>query len=113
MARGKIDALDRLMLAGAWTDAALSLVELELPMWRPRRLIYDSEEWLCSLSRHCDVPIELDETADGRHASLPLAILLAFVEAKRLPVIRELASVPFVRQVGTEPAHVICCDNFG
>ena len=110
---GKTPHLAGLAAAEAWTDVALSLVDLELPMWRPRRLVYDNEEWLCSLSRHCHVPIELDETADGQHASLPLAILLAFVDAKRLLPIREFASVPSVRQVQTEPAHVICCDNFG
>ena len=29
--------IDRLMKSGAWTDAALALVELELPQWKLRR----------------------------------------------------------------------------
>jgi hypothetical protein len=69
--------------AGAWTDAALRLVELELPEWTIRRLIRDDGAWICSLSRHCEVPIEFDDTAEAVHESLPLAILTAFVEAQR------------------------------
>jgi hypothetical protein len=97
----KIARLDRLVRAEAWTDAALSIIELELPMWRPRRLVYDDGEWLCSLSRHPEVPIELDETADGQHEMQPVAILLSFVEAKRLLTAIELAGAPSVPQVGT------------
>jgi hypothetical protein len=38
--------LDRLVAAGAWADAALVLIELELPAWRLRRLIRQDDEWL-------------------------------------------------------------------
>src|SRR5712671_1331520 len=61
--------------AGAWTDAALGLVELELPEWTVRRLIRDDGTWLCSLSRHCEIPIEFDDTAEAVHESLPLGHL--------------------------------------
>jgi hypothetical protein len=108
----KIVRLERLVLAEAWTDAALSIIELELPMWRPRRLVYDDGEWLCSLSRHPEVPIELDETADGQHEMQPVAILLSFVEAKRLLTAIELAGAPSVPQVRPAAAHLFCCDNF-
>jgi len=109
---GRTVPIDHLIEAQAWTDAALSLIEFELPMWRPRRLIYDSGEWLCSLSRHCDMPIEFDDTADGRHELRPLAMLISLVEAKRTLTATELAyrtSVPQVRPTATYP---VCCDNF-
>jgi hypothetical protein len=75
--------LDWLIDANAWTDAALTLVEFELPQWHPRRLVRDESEWLCTLSRQPAVPLEFDQTAEGRHQLLPLAILLALLQAKR------------------------------
>ena len=36
---------------GAWTDAALALIDLELPQWQFRRIAYDEGEWSCALSR--------------------------------------------------------------
>ena len=48
---GKTERLQQLIKMGAWTDAALALIELELPQWRVRRLAYDDSEWYCSLSR--------------------------------------------------------------
>jgi hypothetical protein len=38
---GKTITLDRLIEAGAWADAAITLVGFELPNWRLRRLVYD------------------------------------------------------------------------
>ena len=108
----RIERLERLAVAEAWTDAVLALLELELPMWRPRRLICDGGEWVCSLSRHREVPIELDETAEGRHEALPLAILLSLIEAKRLLAPSGFVAVPSVPQVQTEAAQTLCCDNF-
>ncbi|WP_439360981.1 hypothetical protein [Bradyrhizobium sp. DASA03007] len=109
---GKAAAFDRLILAEAWTDAALALIELELPMWRLRRLVYDGGEWVCSLSRHPDVPIEFDEPAEERHESGAVAILLSLIEAKRLLAAAQrvsLPSVPHVRPIAADP---FCCDNF-
>jgi hypothetical protein len=109
---GKATAFDRLILAEAWTDAALSLIELELPMWRLRQLVYDGGEWVCSLSRHPHVPIEFDEPAEERHEMRAVAILLSLIEAKRLLAATELVSVPSVPQVQPIAAHPLCCDNF-
>jgi hypothetical protein len=115
MARtGGVARLQRLIRAEAWVDAVLSLVELELPMWRPRRLIHDGGEWVCSLSRHPEMPIELDATADGRHHAPAVAMLLALIEAKRLLMGCEPVGATSVPQVAPEPAaYVLCCDNFG
>jgi hypothetical protein len=113
MARaGRAARLDRLVHAEAWIDAVLCLIELELPAWRPCRLVYDGGEWLCSLSRHPEVPFEFDDTVDGRHAAPALAILLSFIEAKRLLTSSERVSAPSVPQVRPTAADPFCCDNF-
>ena len=67
---GKTITLDRLIEAGAWADAAIALVRLELPNWSLRRLVYEDGEWLCSLSRQPNLPIFLDEPGEGSHAVL-------------------------------------------
>jgi hypothetical protein len=103
--------LDQLTEIGAWSDAALALIELELPAWKVRRLVCEDGVWLCSLSRQPNMPIEFDDTADAYHEALPLAILGAFVEARRrASVIRDvLQTVPRIR---TTSGHTVCCDNF-
>jgi len=110
---GKPTPIDQLIRAGAWTDASLAIVEFELPMWTLRRLIFDAGEWFCSLSRHPNVPIEFDDTADGRHEARAITILLSFVEAKRqLAAVTagiNQASVPRIR---SKPIYPFCCDNF-
>jgi hypothetical protein len=70
----------------AWVDAVRVLIDVELPQWKCRRLLYDERNWNCSLSRFSDLPIELDDTADGQHEALSPAILLAFVEACRVTI---------------------------
>ena len=101
----------QLVDSGAFADATLALVALELPPWRLRRLIHDEGEWHCAFSKELGVPIELDEMAEATHAVLPLAMLGALLEACRhgLP-----AAVPFSTAAAREPAagHAICCDNF-
>lgn len=77
------DDLKRLIGSGAWTDAALTLVDLELPQWHLRRLVKDDGEWLCTLSRRQGLPLEFNELVETRHELLPLAILSALLQAKR------------------------------
>jgi hypothetical protein len=101
-----------LVKASAWTDAALALIELELPQWKLRRLVYEDGEWSCALSRQPNLPVELDETADANHESLPLAILCAFVEARRCSRAGYEPRAASVRQVRLTPGHSVCCDNF-
>jgi hypothetical protein len=104
--------LERLIESCAWTDAALALVELELPQWKLRRLVFEDGEWHCTLSKQLSLPAELDETTDASHEILPLAILIAFIEALR----QSLAShEPLPRTVPPiQPAqdYPLCCDNF-
>jgi hypothetical protein len=108
---GKAARIDQLIAAGAWSDVALALIELELPAWKLRRLIYEDGEWYCSLSQQLNLPVALDDTADARHEVLPLAILCAFVEARRGSSVAHDANSPTVPLVLTS-ATTICCDNF-
>jgi hypothetical protein len=107
---GKATQLGRLTRSEAWTDAALALIEFELPAWKLRRVAFEDGEWICSLSRQPNVPFALDDTADAHHELLPLAILLAFLQARRRTGLtpEAVATVP-----GIKPAvDLVCCDNF-
>lgn len=107
----KAGRIGRPVKVGAWIDAALALIELELPAWRVRRLSYEDGEWFCALSRHLNMPANLDDTADAIHAELPLAILSAFVEARRRT---GPASEYTSRRRRVQP-HLyfpVCCEDF-
>jgi hypothetical protein len=111
----KAAKIDRLICAEAWTEAALALVELELPQWRLRRLVYEDGAWLCSLSKHWNLPVWLADSSEARHESLPLAILSALIEAQQggEPSLRPAASsVPACGIESASSVETICCDNF-
>lgn len=110
---GKTACVERLILSGAWTDAALALIDLELPQWQVRRLAYDEGEWYCALSRERELPDWLDQSIEGRHADLALAILSAFVEAQRVAAPSSRTSVPAVTRDASPLCEPVCCDNFG
>src|SRR5262245_3317879 len=74
--------VNQLIEAGAWTDAALALLELELPQWKVRRLVQENGEWLCTLSKQPQLPLGLDEVSEATHEVLPLAILIALLRAQ-------------------------------
>jgi hypothetical protein len=103
--------IECLIEAGAWTDAALTVIALELPDWQLRRLEYDGREWFCSLSRGPNLPAMLDDTADANHELMPLAILRAFFQARRVVEIAPRATSP-VPQVSAATDCIVCCDNF-
>lgn len=107
-----IDRLDACCTSGAWTDAALALVELELPMWTIRRLIHDDGLWLCSLSRSPNLPAELDEIAEATHENMALAILAAFLEARRANDAKAATTPASVPTVSFPGGYRTCCDNF-
>jgi hypothetical protein len=109
----KAARIDRFVKAGAWTDAAVALVDLELPQWKIRRLVYENREWFCSLSRQPALPAELDETADSSHELVPLAILHAALEVQRKAGIGRNTRAPTVPQVPKASDQTVCCDNFG
>jgi hypothetical protein len=105
--------LKQLIDAGAWTDAALALIEVELPLWHIRRVTYDAGEWYCALSRQCELPDWLDQAVESRHADLTLAILGAFVEAQGTLATANRPNVPSVsRDRGAVCNIPMCCDNF-
>jgi hypothetical protein len=108
----KASQIERLIASGAWTDAALALIELELPQWRLRRLAYEEGEWHCALSRERELPEWLDQSAEARHADLPLAILSALVDARRNTAPSRNTSVPIVPRSANPLYEPVCCDNF-
>jgi hypothetical protein len=102
---------DQMVKSGAWSDAALMLIQLELPAWKLRRLVLDDGEWLCSLSRQPNLPVEIDDTADASHKIMPLAILSAFLEAQRRPGATQQARLS-VPQITSSADRLVNCDNF-
>jgi hypothetical protein len=108
----KAAQINQLIEAGAWNDAALALIALELPAWKLRRLVHEDGQWLCSLSRQPNLPLALDDTADASHEVLPLAILDAFVGARRRACAMRETSLPTVPPVRRTSGYAICCDNF-
>jgi hypothetical protein len=108
----KTARIERLIHSGAWTDAALALLDLELPQWQLRRIAYDQGEWYCALSRERELPDWLDQSIEGRHADLALAMLSAFVEAQHIAAPSSRTSVPAVTRDATPLYMPLCCDNF-
>ena len=107
---GKSPGIDRLVEAEAWFDVALALLTVELPSWQIRRLVCDDGEWFCSLTQAPNLPLALDNTADGHHQSLPLAILDAFIEARKRT--QPPTAVPVVSKARDGSACTVSCDNF-
>jgi hypothetical protein len=103
--------ITRMIEAGALTDAALTLVELEMPQWMLRRLVWEDSEWHCSLSKQSWLPFGFDEIAEISHQILPLAIVMALVEVRRLALMGTAVatSVPQVRPV---EMYSFSCDNY-
>jgi hypothetical protein len=102
--------LERLIGAGAWSEAALALIELEMPTWTVRRLAHESDEWVCALSRQPNLPIAIDDTAEACHEVLALAVLRAMVEVHRRSGMA--AEMNVVQQIAPSPQASICCDSF-
>jgi hypothetical protein len=109
---GKTARIERLIRSGAWTDAALALIDLELPQWQVRRLAYDQGEWFCALSRERELPDWLDQSAEAHHADMALAILGAFVEVQRISAPASRTSVPAVTRDANPLYEPVCSDNF-
>ena len=110
---GETARIERLIQSRAWTDAALALIDLELPQWQLRRIAYGEGEWHCALSRARELPDWLDQAIEARHADLALAILSAFVEAERISAPADRTSVPAVRSDANRLYEAVCSDNFG
>ena len=108
----KTARIERLIASQAWTDAALALIDLELPLWQIRRIAYDEGEWYCALSRERELPDWLDRSIEVRHVDLPLAILGALVEAQRISAPSSKTSVPAVSRDANPLYEPVCSDNF-
>jgi hypothetical protein len=108
----KTARIERLIGSQAWTDAALALIDLELPQWQVRRIAYDEGEWHCALSRAREIPEWLDQSIESRHANLPLAVLSAYLDARYVSAPSPRTSVPAVPRDANAFYTPFCCDNF-
>src|SRR3984893_7985513 len=108
----KTARIERLLKSEAWTDAALALIDLELPLWQVRRIAYDEGEWYCALSRERELPDWLDQSIEAHHADLALAVLTAFVDAQQFTAPSRRTSVPIVPRDSNPSYDPVCCDNF-
>jgi hypothetical protein len=108
----KVLRIKQLFDARAWTDTALALVELELPLWHIRRIGYDAGEWHCALSRQRELPDWLDQSIDVRHPHLALAILIAIIEAQQITASFSSTSVPGTSTKLEADYIPVCCDDF-
>jgi hypothetical protein len=104
--------LHDLIEAGALTQASLRLIELELPLWKLRRIAYDEGEWHCAMSRQRELPEWLDQAVEARHASLTLAILSAYLETVGQIELSREPSPPSVPQARAEQYEPLYCENF-
>jgi hypothetical protein len=102
----------QLIRLGAWTEAALELIELELPQWKMRRLVYDAGEWYCALSRQRELPDWLDQAVEGRHPDLALALLTALIEARCQASDAQATRVPRAPQGANAVFETMLSDNF-
>ena len=96
--------VDQLIEVGAWTDAALALIELELPAWKLRRLIYEEGAWFCSLSREPNLPVEFDDTAD---ASTRCCLWRSWVRSLKRGAGLALYANPVCRQCPQSGGHQV------
>lgn len=101
-----------LVAASAPLDAALALIDSELPQWKLRRLAYDEGQWHCALSRQRELPEWLDQAVETSHPDCAAAILTAAVEAARLGVPAEHVHAHRVPRMPLPRGELVCCDNF-
>jgi hypothetical protein len=102
--------IERFIGSRAWTDAALTLIDLELSQWKVRRIAYDGGEWYCAPSRERELPDWLSRSIEAHHVDFPLSILSAFVEAQRRAPWSG-TSVPTVPRDANPLFERFCCDN--
>jgi len=96
--------------SGAWTDAALALIDLELRYGRfaASPMTMASGIARCRASVSCPIG-----SIVARHADLALAILSAFVDARRAALPASRTSVPTVPRDASPLYEPVYCDNFG
>jgi hypothetical protein len=106
------ERLHQLIEAGALTQGALALIELELPQWKLRRVTYDEGEWHCALSRQRELPEWLDQAIEASHSSLTLAVVAVYIETLRQIEASREPSRPSVPQIRADQFEPLCCENF-
>src|SRR5260370_35830388 len=71
----KTARIEHLIGSEAWIDAALALIDLELPQWQVRRIASAEGEWHCRLSRQRALPACVAPSLAAHPACLALTVL--------------------------------------
>jgi hypothetical protein len=109
----KILRANRLTRVGAWIDATLAVLDLELPSWKLRRIQFEDGLWICSLSQRPQSPLQHDDMAEAQNEELRLAIVGAMVEAHRLSVPRRPRATKIAPQLNCKSTGIpLDCDDF-
>jgi len=108
----KATRLKQLIDSGAWVDAAMALLEAELPQWKVRRIACDDGDWHCRLSAQPWLPEGFDDVVESFHGVLALAILAAVVQAQQPGATAWRIDEPSADTVAISEPIRICCDNF-
>ena len=109
----KLLRANQLTKVGAWVDATLAVLDLELPSWQLRRLQLEDGLWICSLSQRPQSPLMHDDMAEAQHEDLIWAVVGAMVEAHRLSVPRRPTATKIAAQVRCKPTGIpLDCDDF-
>jgi hypothetical protein len=106
-----VEHLDHLIASGAWTDAALALIAIELPRWKLRRLSYDEGEWHCALSSQREMPDWLDASIEAHHPDMAMAILDALRDVIRSDASSHLTTAPS-QPLQSQAFEPMLCDNY-
>jgi hypothetical protein len=104
--------LQRLAADGAWIDAALALLDIELSGWTPRRIAFDGNEWHCALAQDQRLPEWLDHAVEASHHDMALAMAKAIVATVRECATRPARRRATVPQLRGEAPNYLCCENF-
>lgn len=119
---GKLPAADldfvgrvaALVEAGASVDAALALVEYELPDWEIRRLARENGKWTCALARDGRLPAEPEAVVEGDGDSAPQAIVHAMAEVRNMEEAKAGCRASHASPAGAGPAcsFQVSCDDY-
>jgi len=102
----------QLIECGAWTEAAMELLNLCCPRWQLSRLIYDNGEWHCCLSPERELPDWLGQTIETRHEYLAMALLKAVLESSQYEVSTDETPTPIGPPRAISDNLVLCEDFF-
>ncbi len=111
-APAKAAQLHQLIEAGALTEAAFALINLELPLWAKFAASPTMNASGTAPCRQRELPEWLDQAIETTHSSLTLAIVSIYIETLRQIEASREPSRPSVPQTRGDQFEPVCCDNY-